>query len=161
MVRERALPVLGAEFTVRKALWQGLAACGQYVSQHLMKNILIIEDDAVVGFVYRTQFEKHGFAVECVTDGPSGLSRIQEVQPDGIVLDLMLPGMNGVEILRHIRAQEQFSKTPVIVFTNAYVPALIEEAMKAGATRVFNKSQATPTELVEALKLAGCSAQDQ
>jgi CheY-like chemotaxis protein len=118
-----------------------------------MKNILIIEDDPIVAHIYRTRLEKEGYTVEISEDGQSGFYRIHEFHPHGVLLDLMLPKMNGVDILKKIRAQSQFAKIPVIVFTNAYVPNMIQEAQAAGASQVFNKATLTPRQIIDALHL--------
>jgi two-component system phosphate regulon response regulator PhoB len=125
-----------------------------------MKKVIIVEDDAVAGFVYRTNLTKEGYDVEVAADGEAGLARIEATCPDAVLLDLMLPKMSGVEVLKKMRAQPYLSKIPVMVFTNAFVPAMINDAMQAGATKVFNKSEVTPNILVEALKSAGCSAKE-
>src|SRR6185295_16518040 len=116
-----------------------------------MKKVLIIEDDPIVAHIYRTRLEKEGYEVEIAADGQSGFYRIYEFRPDAVLLDLMLPKMNGVEILKKIRAQAQFQQTPIIVFTNAYVPNMIHESFQAGATQVFNKATLTPRQIIEAL----------
>jgi DNA-binding response OmpR family regulator len=116
-----------------------------------MKKILIIEDDSIVAHIYETRLTKEGYDVQICTDGQSGFYRIHEFRPDAVLLDLMLPKMNGVEILKKIRAQTQFQKTPVIVFTNAYVPNMIHEAFQAGANNVFNKATLTPRQILDAL----------
>ena len=125
-----------------------------------MKKIIIVEDDAVVGLVYRTGLAKEGFDVEVATDGAAGLLRIQETCPAGVLLDLMLPKMSGVEVLKKMRVQPQLAKIPVMVLTNAFVPEMINGAMAAGATKVFSKAQITPQAIIEALKDAGCFARD-
>jgi CheY-like chemotaxis protein len=125
-----------------------------------MKRIVIVEDDKVVGHVYRTSLKKEGFNVEVATDGQAGLSRILTVLPDAVLLDLMLPKMSGVEVLKAIRAQPELAKIPVIVFTNAYVPELVQGALQAGATKVFNKSEIAPGLILTTLKDAGCFAQE-
>lgn len=119
-----------------------------------MKKILIIEDDPIVAHIYQTRLEKEGYQVEIAHDGQSGFYRIHEFKPDAVLLDLMLPKMNGVEILKKIRAQSQFGKTPIIVFTNAYVPNMIHESFGAGATQVFNKATLTPRQIIDALQNA-------
>ena len=119
-----------------------------------MKRILIIEDDPIVGHIYQTRLEKEGYEVDVAHDGQSGFYRIHEFKPDAVLLDLMLPKMNGVEILKKIRAQSQFGHTPVIVFTNAYVPNMIHESFGAGATQVFNKATLTPRQIIDALQNA-------
>jgi len=118
-----------------------------------MKKVLIIEDDPVVGHIHRTRLEKEGYAVEVSVDGQSGFYRIHEFRPDAVLLDLMLPKMNGIDILKKIRAQSQFGRVPIVVFTNAYVPNMIHEAFSAGASRVFNKATLTPRQILEALHL--------
>jgi len=120
----------------------------------MMKKILIIEDDPVVGNAYRDKLEQEGFAVEIAADGPAGLRRIEDIWPDGVLLDLLLPGMNGIELLKKIRGHKQFRKIPVIVFSNAYVVNMVQEAVEAGATAVFNKASTTPREIAEAMNEA-------
>ncbi|MCI0747622.1 MAG: response regulator [Verrucomicrobia subdivision 3 bacterium] len=119
-----------------------------------MKKILIVEDDPIVAHIYQTRLEKEGYEVEIAPDGQSGFYRIHEFKPDAVLLDLMLPKMNGVEILKKIRAQGKFAQTPVIVFTNAYVPNMIHESFQAGATQVFNKATLTPRQIIEAIQNA-------
>ena len=116
-----------------------------------MNKILIIEDDPIVARIYRTRLEKEGYTVEICEDGQSGFYRIHEFHPQGVLLDLMLPKMNGVEILKKIRAQGQFAQIPVIVFTNAYVPNMIQEAFAAGASQVFNKATLSPRQILDSL----------
>ena len=119
-----------------------------------MKKILIIEDDSIVAHIYRSRLEKEGYAVEVATDGQAGYYRIHDLRPDGVLLDLMLPKMNGIEILKKIRAQAQFQKIPVVVFTNAYVTNMIQESFSAGASAVYNKATLTPRQIVDALNAA-------
>ncbi len=116
-----------------------------------MKKILIVEDDPIVAHIYKTRLEKESYEVEIAADGQSGFYRIHEFAPDAVLLDLMLPKMNGVDILKKIRAESKFNKTPIIVFTNAYVPNMINESFLAGATLVFNKATLTPRQILDAL----------
>ena len=117
-----------------------------------MSKVLIIEDDPIVAHIYRTRLEKEGFEIETCNDGQAGFYRTHEFHPDAVLLDLMLPKMNGVEILKKIRAQSQFGHTPIIVFTNAYVPNMIQEAFSAGASQVFNKATLTPRQSLDSLQ---------
>lgn len=125
-----------------------------------MTKILIIEDDPIVAHIYRTRLEREGFHVETSNDGQAGFYRSHEFRPDAVLLDLMLPKMNGIEILKKLRAQATFGNTPILVFTNAYVPNMIQESFAAGATQVFNKATVTPRQIVDALHavLAGSAA---
>ena len=116
-----------------------------------MKKVLIIEDDPVVAHIYRTRLEKEDYSVETCADGQAGFYRIHEFRPDAVLLDLMLPKMNGIDILKKIRAQGQFNRIPIIVFTNAYVPNMIQEAFSSGASHVFNKATLTPRQILDSL----------
>lgn len=116
-----------------------------------MKKILIIEDDPIVAHVYRTRFENEGFQVEVSVDGQAGYYRLYEMKPDALVLDLMLPKLNGIDLLKKIRAVREFEKLPVLVFTNAYVANMIHESISAGASGVYNKSTATPRQIIDVL----------
>jgi DNA-binding response OmpR family regulator len=119
-----------------------------------MMKILIIEDDPIIANIYRSRLEKEGFQVEIASDGQTGFYRVHELHPDAILLDLMLPKIDGIQILRKVRAQKLFQGIPIIVFTNAYVPNMIQEANDAGATQVFNKAALTPRQIVEAINNA-------
>ncbi|MCF7707697.1 MAG: response regulator [Verrucomicrobia bacterium] len=119
-----------------------------------MPKILIIEDDSIIANIYRSRLEKEGYNVDIALDGQSGFYRAYEFQPDAILLDLMLPKMDGIQILRKIKAQKKFERTPVIVFTNAYIPNMIDQSLEAGATNVFNKASLTPRQIIDALNNA-------
>src|SRR2546428_2462221 len=122
-----------------------------------MKKILIVEDDTVTAKIYRTTLEKAGFAVETAANGQAGLARINELARDGVLADLMMPGLGGIELLKRLRATPQFQNLPVIVYTNAFVAKLVDDAKAAGATRVFDKSTLTPTMLVDAFTAVNAS----
>ena len=114
-----------------------------------MKKILIIEDDPIVSHIYRSRLEKEGFEVEVSADGQAGYYRLYESKPDALLLDLMLPKLNGIDLLKKIRAVREFEKLPVIVFTNAYVANMIHESFAAGASSVYNKSTVTPRQIID------------
>lgn len=116
-----------------------------------MKKILLIEDDAVVSHIYRSRLEKEGFEVQVAADGMAGYYQLYETKPDALLLDLMLPKLNGVDLLKKIRAVREFEKMAVVVFTNAYVANMIHEAFAAGASAVYNKSSATPRQIIDVL----------
>ena len=114
----------------------------------LMKKVLIVEDDPIIAHIYKTRLEKEGYKIDIAADGQSGFYKIHEFLPDAILLDLMLPKMNGIEILKKIRAESKFGCIPVIVFTNTYVPNMISDSFRAGATLVFNKATLTPRQII-------------
>jgi DNA-binding response OmpR family regulator len=116
-----------------------------------MKKILIIEDDPIVAHVYRSRLEKEGFEVEVAPDGQMGHHLLYQSKPDGLLLDLMLPKLNGIDLLKKIRAVREFEKIPIVVFTNAYVANMIHEAFSSGASAVYNKSTVTPRQIIDVL----------
>ncbi len=116
------------------------------------KKILIIDADESVGGIYRAQIEAAGYEVEVALDGETGFHDIYTLNPDALLLDLLLPGgLSGSEILKKTRAQKKFEKLPVLVFTNIYTRDVEEEAKAAGVLRLFNKAAATPRDVVVAL----------
>lgn len=117
-----------------------------------MKKILIIEDDQVVANIYRNKFSVEGFNVEVAFDGEVGLEMVKAFRPDLIVLDLMLPKLSGVELLKLVRGLPEFEKTPVLVFSNTYLTNLVQDAWKAGATKCLSKSNCTPRHLLDAVR---------
>lgn len=116
------------------------------------RKILIIEDDPVISSVYKTRFEKAGYEVEVALDGQTGFYRVLESKPTAVLLDLMLPQMSGLDILKKIRAQKLFQKLPVFVFTNAFMSDMASDALDAGANEVFNKATSSPQQIVESIE---------
>ena len=114
-----------------------------------MKRMLIIEDDAIVGQIYRHKFQVEGFQVELAGDGEAGVAAALRSKPDVVILDLMLPKLNGVEVLKKLRAEPTTRDLPVIVLSNAYMSNLVQEAWKAGANYCMIKASCTPRQLVD------------
>ena len=114
--------------------------------------ILIVEDDPVTAIAHRKRLAREGYQVEIASDGAKGLERLSEFQPDAILLDLQIPVFSGLELLKKIRASENFQHLPIIVFTSATTPQLIDDCISAGATRVFEKWALSSGLLLEELK---------
>jgi DNA-binding response OmpR family regulator len=117
-----------------------------------MKKILIIEDDQIVANIYRNKLAVDGYQVEVTLDGESGLKLMRSFRPDAIVLDLMLPKMSGVEVIRQIRSEAEFSKLPIVVFSNTYLTNLVQDAWKAGASKCVSKINCPPKELMHMMR---------
>ena len=83
----------------------------------MKKKLLLVEDEERLGFVLKTFFEKKNFSVEIVNDGEDAIFQAENVKPDIILLDWMLPNMSGLEICRQIRTSKDLKKTPVIFLT--------------------------------------------
>src|ERR1041384_1079699 len=119
MLPMRTRPML---FEVRARLGRCAGATEQ------MKTILIVEDDKVTAKIYRSILEKAGFKVEVAETGPAALELYAALHPDGLLLDLMLPGVSGIDILKRIREGAAGKKLPIVVYTNAFVPQLVNAA---------------------------------
>lgn len=117
-----------------------------------MKRILIIEDDRLVANIYGNKYTSAGFDVEICTDGAEGLQLLKSFAPDLVQLDLQIPHVTGVEIIRSIRNQPETKSLPVIVLSNCYVTDLVKEAWKAGATKCLSKLECTPNVMLEVVR---------
>ena len=117
-----------------------------------MKKILIIDDDKTVRSIYEDHFQKEGFQVSTAIDGETGLALVHQLKPDVLVLDLGLPKINGVEVIRRLRASTITAALRILVISNSYQPSLIESARKAGANRCLRKFDSTPQVVCEAVK---------
>lgn len=118
----------------------------------MKKKVLIVDDDPVMSFVCQRLLNKHGYETDLAPDGARGLERLAIFRPDAVLLDLMMPKVNGTDFLQQLRAQEGYRMLPVIVLTNAAVPFLIEQASNAGATRILDKSKFNPVAIIELLR---------
>jgi DNA-binding response OmpR family regulator len=99
--------------------------------------VLIVEDDHSIARVVRLQLEHRGFAVLCRHDGIAGLDAVSEFRPEVIVLDIMLPGMDGVGVLQHLRAEG--SRVPVIMLTARDTPLDKIHSLDRGADDYLTK----------------------
>ena len=117
-----------------------------------MKKILIIEDDQIVANIYRNKFSIEGYQVEIAHDGEAGLETIRSFRPDAVVLDLMLPKMTGVDLMKKVRSEADFQKLPIIVFSNTYLTNMVQEAWKAGATKCLSKANCSPKQLLDVVR---------
>src|SRR5208282_107032 len=109
------------------------------------------EDDMVVVKVYGAKFEREGFRVEVAEDGLVAMKKLLQVKPDIVVLDLMMPKLNGVDVLKYIRSTPELKTIPVIILSNAHMTALAQEAAAVGAEKALLKSSCTPSILLETI----------
>jgi DNA-binding response OmpR family regulator len=116
--------------------------------------ILIIEDDQIVANIYRNKFALAGFQAETAPDGEVGLELVHSFRPDAVLLDLVLPHMTGLDVMRKIRADNDFEKVPIVVFSNTYLSQMVQDAWKAGATKCLSKANSTPKQVIEAVRNA-------
>lgn len=98
-----------------------------------MARVLVVEDDADILTLIVHKLEQAGHDVTARTDGPAGLATAREIHPELIVLDWMVPGMNGLEICEAIRQDPAISVTPIMMLTAKAQAVDIETAQQAGA----------------------------
>lgn len=112
-------------------------------------NILIIEDETDIREVYTEMLKDSGFNVDEAKDGEEGMEKIRTTDWNLLLLDIMLPGQDGLKILNELKSTPELKKGPVITLTNLNSENIIQEAFSAGADGYLIKSQVTPDKVVE------------
>lgn len=120
------------------------------------KRILIIDDDLFVSDLYSLELQKAGFVVNTAGGGELGLSKLKLNKPQVILLDIAMPGMNGLEVLDKIKAEPGNSDIKVILLTNIRDDATIKTGLSKGADGYLLKTSLTPEQVVyEVQKILG------
>ncbi len=115
-----------------------------------MKHILITEDDPFTANICSDKFSQGGFEVSLAHDGKAAIELLKSHPPDVVLLDLMLPEIDGIGVLRFIRSQESLRDLPVIVWSNSTAfSSLAKSARDAGATNFLNKGNIGPQKLLD------------
>jgi two-component system cell cycle response regulator len=109
--------------------------------------VLLIEDDEAAAEMYRLRLAGDGYTVVVARDGEEGLRMASDENPDFIYLDLRLPGLDGFEVLEHLRAEPATTHIPVIILSNYGEPELRERGLKLGALEFLVKADTTPSQL--------------
>src|SRR5947199_8299160 len=122
------------------------------------KSILILDDDPFATQIYREKLEAQGFKVEVTRDFDSTLQTLKKEVVDLLILDLCLPGINVVELIKNIRSESATQSLPIIVFSNPYLSNLTRAAVEAGATKFVAKVDNTPEQIIELLRELGVNA---
>lgn len=116
------------------------------------QTVLIVEDDEFLRSLAAKRLEKDGFNIQVAVDGETAVATAKEVKPDVIVLDLLLPGLDGFEVLEKLKADEGLKAVPVIVFSNLGQKEDIERAQYLGAVSFLVKSNFTLDDLLEKVR---------
>lgn len=118
------------------------------------KKILLVEDEDFIRELYVRQLTKAGFQVKSAVDGTSGLEMLKAETFDLLLLDIMLPGMNGLQVLREFKTQNPSSPMITILLTNLGQEAVIKEGFELGAQAYLIKASYTPDQVVNEVKNA-------
>lgn len=116
------------------------------------KKIMIVEDDSFVMDIYHTKLEQENFEVIEAVNGVEAMKKLQEAVPDLILLDIIMPYMDGLEVLQKIKADEKLKMIPVVLLTNLSQKEEVNRGLELGANDYLIKSHFTPSEVLEKIK---------
>ena len=117
-----------------------------------MTKVAIVEDDRPIAQMYRFKFEAEGFTVETAENGKLGLELCKNMKPDIVLLDLMMPEMNGDEMLAELRKTSWGKNTKVVVLTNRGEQEIPPQVKELGVSAVILKADMTPRQVTELVK---------
>ena len=127
-----------------------------------MARILFVEDDELNRRMYQKIFSFRGHQVDVAENGEEGMKLVRDNKPTLILLDIMMPKLNGLDMLRQMKASPELRDIPVVALTNLIGSADAEAVMAAGAVKYISKSDYKPKEVAEIVEsiLAGYSRND-
>lgn len=115
-------------------------------------SILLIEDDQMISTMYQTKFSMDGHPIQTAADGAEGLEKARSLKPDVILLDIILPKLDGFTVLKELKNDPETKKIPVILLTNLGQDDDVKKGKDLGADDYFIKSNHTPAEIVAKVK---------
>jgi len=123
-------------------------ADAQPKAQSTMTKILLVEDDAFILDIYETKLRDSGYNVTVAANGKEAIEKLEEEMPSLILLDIVMPYMDGFDVLEAMNANETWKKIPVILLTNLSQKEDIDRGMSLGADDYLIKSHFTPSEVI-------------
>lgn len=126
----------------------------------LMKKVLIVEDDKFLRDLLERKLKKEEFTIETAVDGEEAVNKINSWLPDLILLDLIIPKIDGFEVLRQTKSKPATKEIPVVILSNLGQQEEIEKGLNLGAVDYLVKAHLTPDEIIAKIKkiLGGESA---
>jgi two-component system, sensor histidine kinase and response regulator len=122
-------------------------------NNNVQNKILLIEDDPMVVRMYQRKLEGEGFKVTLAFNGEEGLNAVKKERPDIILLDIMMPKLNGIDTLKTLKADAQTKDIPVIILTNlGDRPEDVQKCKEFGAIDYLVKANISLKDLVEKIK---------
>lgn len=113
-----------------------------------MSKVVIIEDDPVIARVYENKLLAEGHQVTVVNDGRNGIETVKTLRPNLVLVDLMLPDLSGIEVIKNLRRDINFSQLPIIAYSGAD-DEVMEKAQEANPTVLLSKREMSPREIFE------------
>jgi len=113
------------------------------------RKILIVEDDSFVLDIYQTKLTQEGFEVIAAANGMEALGKLEKEKPDLILLDIIMPYVDGLEVLKKVRSMDQLKDVPIILLANLSQKEEVDQGMTLGANDYLIKSHFTPSEVLK------------
>ncbi len=117
-----------------------------------MAKVLVVEDDPLISRLYEEMFTSQNYEVQVAHDGEEGFEKAKSFLPTIILLDVMMPKMNGVQTLEKLKAEATTQKIPVIMLTNLSGDQDSQTALKLGAVKYIVKSNYNPKQIIDMVK---------
>ncbi|MDZ7798035.1 MAG: response regulator [Patescibacteria group bacterium] len=114
--------------------------------------ILLVEDEKTLSDMYKTKFEMENYEIIQSFDGKDGLEKAKKIDPDIILLDIILPKLDGFLVLKDLKSDDQLKKIPVLLLTNLGQEDDIKKGKKLGADGYFVKANHNPAEIVDKVR---------
>lgn len=114
--------------------------------------VLLVEDDSFISKMYETKLTLKNFEVVTAADGEAGVRLAQTEHPDIILLDIMLPKMDGWQVLEYLKEKDEVKNIPVLLLTNLGAQEDIERGLKLGAADYMIKAHFIPSEVIDKIK---------
>lgn len=114
--------------------------------------IVLVEDDSFLAGMYVAKLELEDYSVKLATDGESGLELIRKERPDIVLLDIVLPGMDGFDVLKAIKKDATTKDIPVLLLTNLGQRGDVQRGLSLGAVDYLIKAHFMPSEVIEKIK---------
>lgn len=117
-----------------------------------MKRVLLVEDDPFLTEIYSKKLKDEGFDVYIASEGIEALRKLDQIIPDLVLLDIVLPKIDGWKILEIMRKEKKFKDVKVVVLSNLFEKTDLERGAKYGVTQYLIKAEHTPNEVIEIIK---------
>jgi len=114
--------------------------------------IIIVDDEQALVKMYSSALEMAGFEVISASDGKMAIETINKEKPDAILLDIIMPQINGLDVLKQLKEKEETKKIPVFLLTNLPEESALSKANSLGAEDYFVKAQTEPQQMAEVLQ---------
>lgn len=122
------------------------------MSTNKKASVLIIEDDSYISDMYRIKLESEDFEVAIAKDGIVGIKMLEKQKPDIVLLDVVMPKIDGFSVLKTIKRNPELKEIPIVLLTNLGQKENVEKGFELGADSYIIKAHFTPSEVVEKIK---------